>query len=385
MLKMQRPKLDKGKLKWHFKAENVHDFMWGADPDYKHVTQKADDGTLMHFFYIPSEKTESWQQFPPIMAKAFKYMSDNYGKYPYSDFSFVQGGDGGMEYAMSTLITGERNLISLVGVSVHEAFHSWYQGVLGTNESLYSWMDEGFTSFASNHTMNYLKGQKLLAGFKADEDPIKNDINGFCRFALGGSEEPLSTHSDHYNTNTAYSIGSYVKGSVFLQQLKYIEGEDNFNKGMLQYFNTWKFKHPNSNDFIRVHEKVSGLELDWYKEYMVHTTTTIDYAVENVADNGKKTQVLLKRIGLMPMPLDITVTFDNGTKEMYYIPLDILRGEKPTENANQKRTILPDWQWVNRTYQFDINVEKKKIVSIEIDALRRMADVQPDNNVWSAK
>lgn len=376
------PKITNGKLAWHFKAENVHDFMWGADTQYKHISLKADDGTLMRFFYIPSERTENWNKLPAIMAKVFEYNAKNYGKYPYSEFAFVQGGDGGMEYPMSTLITGERPLPSLVGVAVHELFHSWYQGVLGSNESLYSWMDEGFTSFGSNHAMNYLKELGLIPGQKPEKDPIASDVQGYCRFALSGQEEPLTTHSDHFITNTAFSIGSYVKGCAFLQQVNYIVGEENFKKGMLDYFNTWKFKHPNANDFIRVHEKISGLELDWFKEYFVQTTYTIDYSVNNVTENGNNTKVTLRKSGIMPMPLDVVVSYSNGTTENFYIALDILRGEKPNENPKQKRTVLPRWQWTNSTYTFDINASKGKITSIEIDPSMRMADVKRDNNKW---
>jgi Peptidase family M1 domain len=372
-----------GKLSWHFKAENVHDFMWGADPEYKHTMLKADDGTLMHFFYIPSEKTESWERLPPIMAKAFSFISKTYGKYPYSDFSFVQGGDGGMEYAMSTLITGERPLPSLAGVAVHELIHSWYQGVLGTNESLYSWMDEGFTSFASNYCMNNLKELGLIPNQKAEPDPMKDDVEGYCRFALSGQEEPLSTHSDHFITNTAFGIGSYVKGATFLQQIKYIEGQSNFDKGMLEYFNQWKFKHPNVNDFIRVHEKVSGLELDWFKESFINTTNKIDYSVGDVVQNDKKTKITLKKVGIIPMPIDLVVTLSNGSKEIYYIPLDIMRGEKPNEDFKQKRFLLSDWQWTNLTYDFEIEIPKDKILKVEIDPTYRMADVDRTNNSWS--
>jgi hypothetical protein len=373
-----------GKLTWHFLAKNVHDFMWGADPDFKHLTKKADDGTLMHFFYIPSDKTASWDDLPAAMAKAFAFLRDNYGQYPWSDFSFVQGGDGGMEYPMSTLITGERPLPSLIGVSVHELVHSWYQGALASNESLYSWMDEGFTSFAENYTSDYLKKQKLVGGQKpAEGDPMNEDVAGFTRWQLQGKEEALSTHADHFMTNQAFGIGSYTKGSVFLQQLKYIVGEANFKKGMLQYFNDWKFRHPNPNDFIRVHEKISGLELDWYKEYFVYTTKQIDYAVLKLTGGDTQSKISLKNVGLMPMPLDVTVTLTDGSKMHYYIPLDIMRGEKPNENPNQKRTVLPDWTWVNPTYDFDIPVAKAKIAKIEIDESQRLADVNRENSVWS--
>ena len=372
-----KPLVKNGKLAWHFKAKDVHDFMFAADKDYKHTIKRADDGTLMHFLYIPSEKTEAWELLPERMAKVFQFAATHYGKYPYSDFSFIQGGDGGMEYAMSTLITGERNLISLTGVAVHELMHSWYQGVLGSNESLYSWMDEGFTSFSSNYIVNDLKKQNLMANQKAETgDPMTDEVAGYCRFAKGGTEEALTTHSDHFNTNTAFSVGSYTKGAVFLQEIKYIIGEDNFNKGLLNYFDTWKFKHPNTNDVIRIFEKQSNLELDWFKEYFVFTTKTIDYGVETV--NNKT--ITLKKIGLMPMPLDVTVTYTDGSTELFYIPLDLLRGEKPAENATQKRTILPDWTWTNPTYEFKTNTTVQKI---EIDASKRLADIERENNVWS--
>jgi hypothetical protein len=376
------PKPDaKGKLAWHFVAKNVHDFMWAADPDYKHVTKKADDGTLMHFFYIPSDKTAAWDQLPDIMAKVFAFNRDNYGKYPWSDYAFVQGGDGGMEYPMATLITGERPLQSLVGVSVHESFHSWYQGALATNETLYAWMDEGFTSYASNYTMNYLKKLKLVKG-EVEDDPMLGDVARFAKWQTQGREEPLSIHSDHYVSNTVYSVGAYTKGAVFLEEIKYIIGEENFNKGFLQYFNEWKMRHPNPNDVIRVFEKTSNIELDWFKEYYVYTTKQVDYAVDKVSDMGAKTNITLKRIGLLPMPLDITVVYTDGSKELFYAPLDLMRGEKPNENPKIKRTVLADWAWAYPGYQFDIPTGKNKIAKIIIDESRRLMDVNRDNNVW---
>lgn len=376
------PKADaKGKLAWHFVAKNVHDFMWAADPDYKHVKKVADDGTLMHFFYIPSEKTAAWEQLPDIMAKVFAFNRDNFGKYPWTDYAFVQGGDGGMEYPMSTLITGERPLSSLVGVSVHELFHSWYQGALATNESLYAWMDEGFTSYASNYTMNYLRKLKLLKGDVEDE-PMLGDVASFCKWQLRGREEPLSIHADHCISNTAYSIGAYTKGAVFLEEIKYIIGEENFQKGFLQYFNKWKMRHPNPNDVIRAFEKASDLELDWFKEYYVYTTKQIDYAINKVSESGSKTKVTIKREGLMIMPLDIMVVYTDGSKEQFYIPLDLMRGEKPNELPKIKRTTLPDWTWTYPGYDFDIPSAKNKIAKIIIDESRRLADVNRDNNVW---
>ncbi len=362
-------------LTWKFAAKNVHDFMWAADRDYVKKEIKADDGTRLIFLYQPSEKTESWEKLPVIMSRAWGIIGKKFGKYPYPQYSFIQGGDGGMEYAMATLVTGERNLRSLVGVSVHEGIHAWYQGVLGTNESLYGWMDEGFTSYAENQAMNWIRAQNLLPGEQPQADPMLSNVQGYCRFALSGREEALTTHADHYQTNTAYSVASYVKGSTFLQQLRYIVGNTNFDASMLKYFDTWKFKHPNPNDLVRIFEKQSDLELDWFKEYFVNTTLTIDYSVKTVSNE----KITIERIGKVPMPVEVLVTFDNGEQVLYYIPLDLMRGEKPSDGSNVKRVILPDWQWVNGTYDIETTQKVKKI---EIDPSLQMADVKRENNLF---
>ena len=169
-----------------------------------------------------------------------------------------------MEYPMATLITDERTLGNLVGVSVHELMHSWYQMILGTNESLYAWMDEGFTSYVSAEVMDHLRATRTIPGDKA-ENAQSGNYGGYFALAMSGKEEPMTTHADHFMSNFAYGRAAYSKGAVYMAQLGYIIGQENLQAGLLKYFDTWKFKHPNSNDFIRIMEKQSGLELDWHK------------------------------------------------------------------------------------------------------------------------
>ena len=376
----QEVKKSNKKLTWNFKAENVHDFVWAADPDYTHTKIQVPDGPLLHFFYQPGEKTtEVWEALPEYAVKLFQYANANFGKYPYSDYSVIQGGDGGMEYPMATLITGERKLNSLVGVTVHEVMHSWYQMVLGSNEALYYWMDEGFTSYASSRIMGDIF-EKNPEGIHAGA------YSGYFYIAKSGIEEPLTTHADHFKTNTAYGIAAYSKGEVFLNQLEYIVGKPVFDKALLAYYDTWKFKHPNSNDVIRVFEKESGLELDWYKEYFVFTTKQIDYAVKAVEENkkkSKKTDITLERVGDMPMPMDIIVEYTDGSKELFYIPMVIMRGNKVAENE-MTRNDLADWAWTNSTYTFTIDKKLENVKSVTIDPSKRMADVNEANNIWKS-
>lgn len=383
--KFVRPAGDK--LTWHFVAPNVHDFVWAADPDYTHSTLKRKDGLRLHFFFQQNDKTkDTWAALPGIMDKAFDFINKNYGQYPYEQYSFIQAGDGGMEYPMATFIVGEGNLSALVSVSVHELLHSWYQMMLGTNESLYAWMDEGFTSYAQQEVLNYLKAEGLIPGSKPQANPQENNYRGYMALVQSGNEEPMSTHADHFMTNFAYGRAAYSKGAVFLNQLKYIIGEDAFHKGLLRYFYTWRFKHPNPNDCIRIFEKESGLELDWYKEYWVNTTHFIEYGIRSVEGNKQKgTTITLERLGGMPMPIDVVVSYKDGSQAIFTIPLDLMRGNKIQENKQATYTVLPDWQWVNPTYEFVLPQALDNISKVEIDPTKRLADMISENNVFEKK
>ena len=361
------------KLTWHFIAPEVHDFMWAADRGYQHDVMKVDDNLDMHFFYQTDTLASVWKEMEPLAVRCFKIMNEKFGRYPYKQYSVVQGGDGGMEYAMATLITGRLSLPALISVTVHESIHSWFQGLLGTNESKYSWMDEGFTTYAQNIVMAEL--------FPSKSDSQRSTTQSYVNLVKSGLEEPLTTHADHYNTNRAYSIASYSKGSVFLNQLGYIIGKDKLESGMKRYFNEWKYKHPNPTDLKRIMEKESGLELDWYWEDFTGTTKTIDYGIKEVVANGSTTDIVLERKGQMPMPLDVVVSYRDGTQENFYIPLEMMRGEK-SENFYTKTTLLSDWGWTYPEYSFPIERNLADIQRIVIDPSQRMADVNPENNSY---
>lgn len=379
----EKLKLPEGdKLHWHFKALNVHDFMWAADPEYKHTHLINDAGIDMHFFYQENEKTKNtWAALPAIMNKVFMIANKNFGKYPYKYYAFVQGGDGGMEYPMSTLIMGEGSMSGLVGVATHELMHSWYQMVLGSNESLYPWMDEGFTSYAEDKILAEIndQGSTDIYGTNA----YTSAYNGYFNLVKSGREEPLSTHSDHYETNSSYGISAYSKGEVFLHELEYIVGKPVFEKCLLDYFNTWKFKHPNPNDLIRIFEKGSGMELDWYKEYFVNSLKQRDYGIDSVFEANGMTSIRIRKVKPFIMPIDLMVTLKDGSSYIEYIPLDLMRGEKKQEWSMYKININKDWTWTYPTYTLQIKQPLSNIKSLVIDPSERMADINRENNEYN--
>ena len=367
---INRPPGDK--LSWHFIAPDVHDFTWAADPDYIHDKLQVPGGPMLHFFYRDDpDIIDNWKMLQPKTVELMNFFSSKIGPYPYKQYSVIQGGDGGMEYGMCTLITGGRNFASLVSVTSHELAHSWFQFVLATNEARHEWMDEGFTSYISAHAKNKVMRQ----GFK---NPNSGSYRGYFRLVDSGLEQPQSTHADRYEYNSAYSAAAYSKGAVFLAQLGYIIGKENLNMTLKRYFQTWKFKHPTPNDFIRVAEKVSGLELDWYLTDWTRTTNTIDYGIKSVSGYGGGSRVVLERIGLMPMPLDILVEYKDGSEDHLYIPLRMMRGEKPA--GQHMRTILDDWAWAYPEYEFTLEQPVENIRKITIDPENLMADINKKNN-----
>lgn len=382
------------KLTWKFKAPNVHDFVWAADPGYTHNSKTVRKGLVLHSFYKidTAALTKQFESMPPRMkqgssalkfitsyksqwdtvldlaARALPFIDKMYGEYPYKQYSFIQGGDGGMEYPMATLLKGAGT-----GVVIHEWMHSWYQMMLGTNESLYPWMDEGFTSFAEANVQHYLHG-------KTDSFPHLDAFNAYIGLAKSDFNEPLTTHSDHYETNSAYSTNAYSKGEVFMEQLGYIVGASIRDSILLKYFQTWKFKHPQVNDFMRIAEKVSGIQLDWYRDFFVNTSKNIDYAIDSLWDEAGKMNIRFKNKGTMPMPLDIDLQFKDGSRELIYIPQYLMFGEKVNEDPNIKRTVGEPWKWTHPTYTISLDRKLIDLKKIEIDPGKRMADTERRNN-----
>lgn len=382
-----------GNKTWNFKGSNIHDFVWAADDHFKHLSKEVRKGLTLHVYYKEkdAQADSAWANVLWAAEKVLPYIEKKFGAYPYPQYSFIQGGDGGMEYAMATLLKGPS-----LGTAFHEWMHSWYQHILGTNESLFPWMDEGFTSFGEeaisywydeNHATNspYLS-EKAKAQIKAAHEIAKTQLPlvqagnyaGYYGLVKSGYEEPMSTHSDHYNTNMAYSSAAYSKGATFLGVLGYIISDSLRDKTLLNYYNTWKFKHPNANDFTRVAEKTSGMQLQWFKEYWMNSTKTVDYGLNDIQAGPKGAILSIQRVGKMPMPVEVYVTFKDGTSETHYMPLDLMLSGKKAEVPNW--ITHSEWKWTAPTYSFELSKPISQLKSIEIDPSQRMPDVNRSNN-----
>ena len=371
----KRPKSKKGNISWHFVAPNVHDFTWAADPNYIHDIHPGPNGVDLHFFYKNDEAIiNNWKKLQPHTAELMRFYNKNIGPYPYKQYSVVQGGDGGMEYAMLTLITGGRDYRSLFGVTAHELAHSWFQHILATNEMKHEWMDEGFTSYICTLAEDLIMEENKPF-------PLEDSYAGYLYLATSGVEMPQSTNANRYNHNMAYESTAYDKGAVFLAQLGYIIGPRALANTLKEYYQKFKFTHPTPNDFRRIAEHMSNIQLKWYLTDWTQTTNRIDYSIDSIEKKEEKTHVFLKRKELMPMPLDVLVNYKDGTQEVFYIPIALMRGTKENPYA-VKWSVLEDWSWANPNYDFFIDHPLDGIESIIIDPTFLMADIDRSDNFY---
>ena len=356
-----------------FEADDVIDFAWAADPDFMTETVAVGDVDLNLVHQANPDIDSNWTALTGYAAKAMAFINEDIGPYAYPQYTVAQGGDGGMEYPMITLVTGERSLRSLVGVTVHEMAHSWFQAMVATNESLHEWMDEGFTSWAESRCMAHLFADPM----KPSEDPHGWAYTSYIRQHLSGNEEPLITHADHYKTNRAYGVGAYSKGEVLVEQLGAIVGPEVRDAAMRRYFKEWSFKHPGPHDFKRVVERESGLELDWYFQDMMHTTNAVDYQVSGVQVQNDSAVIQLARLGDMAMPQDLTLTWDDETTTSVHIPLVMMRGHRALRDGE---ILGGDWPWVDPNYELTLPTAGKRLKSVELNASGLVADVHPEND-----
>ena len=368
------------KATWKWTAKNMLDFAWAADRDYSVDSFTVLDGPKVYLVYQKNEKTTLWEESKPYITKFFQLMNAAFGRYSYPSYSFIQGGDGGMEYGMCTMILGEaKTLEGLLGLMVHEGGHSWFQQILATNESMLPWMDEGFTSYAESYVMH-----QLFPPEQPQPNPFTSSINNYIKFSKTGLEEPANWLGDHHENGTAYSYSTYVKGELYLVQLGYIMGEQNLSMVMKEYFRQWNLKHPSDRDFLHIAQKISGMDLKWFNHYWLNTTKTIDYSIKNVSYGDTSTTITLENKGGIPMPIDFNVLTKDKKVITYQIPMNMTHTWKSKDIYGDFKT-LNYWAWTQKEYTFTIPYTKSQLSALGIDFSQRLADVNVADNLVEVK
>jgi hypothetical protein len=358
-------------LTWRFRAENVHDFAWAADPDYIHERIDLGDGVVYHLLYEPDVE-DRWQPMDQWVPGLIQFFSDEYGPYPYPQFTVAQAGDGGMEYPMINFLTGERSPGSLLGVTAHEAAHEWFYAALGTNEADYAWMDEGFTSYATTEGVAHIRG--------IDNPRHTGSYLSVVNAQEAGFFERFNTPADWFTTNSAYGVAAYPGGAMVVDMLGYVMSDSLRDVWLKEYYERRLFQHPDPYDLEKFAEDVSGLRLDWYFEQYTNMTRELDYAVadldQRLVGNSWTATVQLERKKEVVMPIDVRLSLADGSTQWVTIPLGIMQGHKPVPES---WIVADPWLWTFPDYTLTLDLPAK-VESVEIDPSGRMPDVNRLNN-----
>ena len=353
-----------------YTQKNVHDFAWFADKRYKVLKGEVE---LPH----SKRKVTTWAMFTPknefIWKDAIEFINDGTyyyskwnGDYPYNQVTAVDGtisAGGGMEYPNVTVIGNSNSKIDLEIVIVHEVGHNWFYGILGSNERVHGWMDEGLNTL---NEMRYMEtkypNNKQLSDMVFGKNFHFENLNhydsgdlGYRLISILGEDQPLETHSAEF-TSMNYGLIMYQKTGLIFHYLKYYLGENEFDKAMSNYFETWKFRHPQPEDIRATLEKSTGKNLAWMFEDLVQTTNHIDYKIKNIG-GGKTSVIKLKNKGQVNGPIPITLYGSKDTT-IWFEPDGYEGG-------------------YNKKIQF-------KIDSAQIDPNRQIPELNRSNNNWNS-
>lgn len=310
-----------------FHAENVHDFAWITCPDLLYERGEW-DGTPIHVLYRSNVKSRWTKKVTERGNRALAWLSEKFGRYPYPQLTITHGLlGGGMEYPMLVMNASESE-----GLILHEVGHIYFYGILGNNETKEAWLDEGFTSFQTAWYMENRYGEwgydretsMENANWLQKKRPQITNREGNRDFAMqymgSGHNEPISKWSQDFKDGLGYGVNAYTKGSIFYEMLRYIVGDETFDKIVHEHFARWKFKHVNEARFKAVCEEVSGMDLGWFFDEWLHGTPTVDYKLGSVsktsqADGTYETKVEIKLNDDGIMPVEVEITLPDGSTE----------------------------------------------------------------------
>jgi len=337
-----RPRRD-GTLTWRFTADNVRDFAFAAAPNFR-WDAVGWNGVLIQTFYRP--EATLWEEAILMSLQSIRHFSERLYPYPYPHATTVEGPIAGMEYPMLTFVPAGPTREDLYWVLMHEFGHEWYPMIVGSNERLHPWMDEGFNTFIDIEAT-----EDYFAGTEFGETFARGPLEMYTEHAVPGAEIPIGNRPvespDLYWT-------AYQKPALMLHLLRYeVLGTEVFDRAFRAYTQAWAFKHPTPADFFRVMRNETGQDLDWFWRGWIYTTARLDQAVDSVTTAGDTTFVHLSNRGQMVMPAEVCFAFADGTAQTVKLPVEMwnlgsaftyrLRGTPQVVGAQvDPREVYPD-------------------------------------------
>jgi hypothetical protein len=355
-----RPKTASGMVTWRFAAHNVRDAVWAASPDYMWDASSW-QGHMAFAYYRPSA-IEPWKDAADMSRMSINEYSERWFQYPYPQISAVEGPISGMEYPMLAMEDRNPEKYSLYNVITHEIGHMWYPMIVGSNERMHMWQDEGFNTF-----INYFSEARRFPEKGSYEERVAHDRREVEAYMQHNVDVPLEVQPDRIEPQLL-GENAYVKTAVGLALLRdEILGPAAFDDAFREYTRRWAFKHPSPADFYRTMENVSGRRLDWFFRQWFIENPHFDVAVDSVRQKQvgdiDSVQVFYGNHARGVLPLHARFTFSDGSTENFDYPAEIWS----TDEVNY-----------DRLYGF----KGKKITKIELDPDKRSVDTDRSNNVW---
>ncbi len=350
-----RPASRAGTLTWRFVADSVRDFAWAAATHFVWDAARANGGNVLVMSLYPPSADSTWHLATQYGKTAIERYSEQWWPYPYPMAININGREGGMEYPM-IIFCNRDGAEALYSVTDHEFGHTWFPMLVGNNERLYPWMDEGFNTF-----MNYYNWEAKYPG--RFNRRANTDLQ--IQFALSGREQPIATPADRTDPS-GLGMVAYNKPGLGLRLLRdYILGPDRFDPAFKEFIRRWQYRHPTPADFFRTIEDGAGEDLSWFWRSYFYTTETMDIAVDSVRTPDSTGQPLsliyLRKIGPMPVPVVMDLMMDDGFSRRVTLPVEI-------------------WYYGD-TYVAAIP-GPTRVTSVRIDPDRAFPEVRRENNGW---
>ncbi len=352
------------RLVWHFAADKVNDFAWATARKFvwqaTRATIPGKGPVPIHMVFLP-ERASAFANAGQLTRHALEFYSKLWAPYPFPQLTLQDGPSAGMEYPMV--------INSNQGAADHETGHQWWPMMVGTNETRYGWMDEGF-----NQYMNILSG--------ADRRGVPPNLDGPGQSygRMSGSEDEAAMMWSANYAGSGYGYQTYSKTPLMLSMLGGIVGDEAVQHAISEYTKVWSFKHPSPWDFVFFMDTTLKQDLDWFWYYWLWTTESVDGRIANVSTIGSRTTVTVRQDGQMPSPVVLKVQFAPEGAAL-----------KPMANA---KMVGPDtavvtwpvdvWFGGNRTFDAVLDFGGRKIEGITLDPMCRFPDRDPNDNVWPA-
>jgi len=351
-----RPKGKTGMLTWRFSAKQVRDVVWAASPDYMWDASSW-QGHMAYGYYRPSA-IETWKDAADMSRMSIQEYSERWFPYPWPQISAVEGPISGMEYPMLAMENKSADKYDLYNVITHEIGHMWYPMIVGSNERMHMWQDEGFNTF-----INYFSEARRFPEKGTYQQRIGHDRNVVEQFMQHDVDEPLEINPDRINPQLL-GENAYVKTAVGLGLLRdEILGPAAFDDAFREYTRRWAFKHPTPTDFFRTMEDVSGRRLDWFFREWFLENPHFDVGVDSLVQVGDSVAVGYRNYARGVLPLHVRFTFSDGSTQNFDYPAEV-------------------WSTNTTFYIRKYAFPGKKVAKIEVDPDQRSLDTDRANNVW---